>query len=59
MADLHEYERKRDLGRSPEPSPGRVSAEGSRFVLQRHAARRLHYDIRLERDGVLASWALP
>ena len=60
MADLREYGRKRDLTRSPEPK-GKAprSLEERRFVVQRHAARRLHYDLRLEREGVLASWAVP
>jgi bifunctional non-homologous end joining protein LigD len=58
---LSEYRRKRDPGTTPEPfSRGR----GRRprlpiFVVQRHDARRLHYDFRLERDGALASWAVP
>lgn len=57
---LDEYRRRRSLGRTPEPSgsPG-PPGEQPRFVVQRHAARRLHYDLRLERDGVLASWAVP
>jgi bifunctional non-homologous end joining protein LigD len=57
---LDEYERKRRRRKTPEPfggAPG--SAERPRFVVQRHAARRLHYDFRLERDGALASWAVP
>jgi bifunctional non-homologous end joining protein LigD len=61
VARLSEYQRKRDPKKTPEP-PGRVEktkAEAPIFVVQRHAARRLHYDFRLERDGVLASWAVP
>ncbi|HET6840881.1 MAG TPA: DNA ligase D [Candidatus Angelobacter sp.] len=56
---LEEYRRKRVFSRTPEP-PAQVEAgEGSRFFIQRHSARRLHYDLRLEMDGVLKSWALP
>jgi bifunctional non-homologous end joining protein LigD len=57
---LSEYERKRKRERTPEPfGGGRSKANGPIFVVQRHDARRLHYDFRLERDGVLASWAVP
>jgi bifunctional non-homologous end joining protein LigD len=57
---LGEYRRKRDPGRTPEPfSGGRHGGSGPIFVVQRHDARSLHYDFRLERDGVLASWAVP
>ena len=59
---LDEYRRKRRPGRTPEPAGGEAQpAEGDRpvFVVQRHDARRLHYDLRLEMNGVLASWALP
>ncbi len=59
MAGLSDYERKRNRGRTPEPfGPGR-SGGNPIFVVQRHQARRLHYDLRLERDGALASWAVP
>jgi bifunctional non-homologous end joining protein LigD len=57
---LSEYERKRDRKQTPEPFGGkRGKAKAPVFVVQRHDARRLHYDFRLERDGVLASWAVP
>ncbi len=57
---LAEYRRKRHPGKTPEPFGG-DDGRGvlPRFVVQRHAARRLHYDFRLERDGALASWAVP
>src|SRR2546423_1137314 len=60
-APLAEYTAKRDFNRTPEPagSPAPDRAGGHRFVVQRHRARRLHYDFRLEVDGVLASWAIP
>jgi bifunctional non-homologous end joining protein LigD len=56
---LGEYRRKRDPGRTPEPFGGSGPGGEPIFVVQRHAARRLHYDLRLERDGALASWAVP
>jgi bifunctional non-homologous end joining protein LigD len=57
---LDEYRRRRRPGGTPEPFPGDArSAAAPRFVVQRHDARRLHYDLRLERDGTLASWAVP
>ncbi len=57
---LSEYERKRDRRKTPEPfSSKRGKAKEPIFVVQRHDARRLHYDFRLERDGALASWAVP
>ena len=57
---LDEYRRKRDPKQTPEPFRD-GGQPGSRpiFVVQRHDARRLHYDFRLERDGALASWAVP
>jgi bifunctional non-homologous end joining protein LigD len=56
---LEEYKRKRDFKQTPEPS-GRVErGGGNRFVVQKHSATRLHYDFRLEMDGVLKSWAIP
>ena len=60
MARLREYERKREKGKTPEPFGGAEAGSGRPiFVVQRHDARRLHYDFRLERDGALASWAVP
>src|SRR5882724_3552433 len=55
---LAEYQEKRDFERTAEPKPKRGGGQGSRFVVQKHAARRLHYDLRLELDGVLKSWAI-
>ena len=60
MAKLSEYRRKRDPKKTSEPFGGRRrKAKAPIFVVQRHDARRLHYDFRLERDGALASWAVP
>lgn len=62
MADLTEYRAKRDPARTPEPfgAADTTAAEaGDRFVVQEHHARALHYDVRLERDGVLVCWAVP
>lgn len=58
---LDPYRRKRDPGRTREPfaASGRAPAGAQRFVVQQHAARRLHWDLRLEIDGVLVSWAIP
>ena len=56
---LEKYRSKRDFARTPEPEPGPVGDGGGRFVVQRHRATRLHYDLRLEIDGVLVSWAVP
>jgi bifunctional non-homologous end joining protein LigD len=61
---LAEYRGKRDPARTSEPypepgHPGAGPADGGIFVVQEHHARRLHWDFRLERDGVLVSWALP
>jgi bifunctional non-homologous end joining protein LigD len=56
---LEGYRRKRDPSRTPEPFGGRKHDAEPVFVIQRHDARRLHYDLRLERDGALASWAVP
>jgi bifunctional non-homologous end joining protein LigD len=56
---LEEYRRKRDFGRTPEPAPSEVFERSGRFTVQRHRATALHYDFRLEIDGVLVSWAVP
>jgi bifunctional non-homologous end joining protein LigD len=55
---LTDYRRKRDFDRSPEPRGARANDAGREFVVQKHSARRLHYDLRLELDGVLKSWAV-
>src|SRR5687767_3339272 len=56
---LQEYKRKRDFKKTPEPAGEVVPAKGNSFVIQKHAATRLHYDFRLEMEGVLRSWAVP
>src|SRR5713226_7639535 len=59
MASLEEYRRKRRFESNPEPFGKHFVVSGNRFVIQKHAARRLHYDLRLEVGGVLKSWAVP
>jgi bifunctional non-homologous end joining protein LigD len=59
MSSLDQYRRKRDKAKTPEPFGGTRKLGTPIFVVQRHEARRLHYDFRLERDGALASWAVP
>jgi bifunctional non-homologous end joining protein LigD len=56
---LGRYEQKRDFERTPEPRAGKGGGDGARFVVQQHDATRLHWDLRLEHEGALASWALP
>jgi bifunctional non-homologous end joining protein LigD len=55
---LAEYNAKRDFGKTAEPAGKLARTKGSSFVIQKHAASRMHYDFRLELDGVLKSWAV-
>ena len=59
MAELAEYRRKRRFAETPEPRGKKARKDERVFVIQKHAARRLHYDLRLEVGGVLKSWAVP
>ena len=56
---LTKYKEKRDFNKSPEPVGGKPDSDKLRFVIQKHDASRLHYDFRLEMEGVLKSWAVP
>src|SRR2546427_7908734 len=56
---LESYSKKRSFDKTPEPPPAEIVGKGSAFVVHRHHASRLHYDLRLEQDGVLKSWAVP
>jgi len=56
---LEEYKRKRRFEETPEPPPRVEKKSKHRFVVQKHSATRLHYDFRLEMEGVLKSWAIP
>ena len=61
MGELDTYKSKRDFEHTPEPAGGDTAGSDERatFVIHKHAARQLHYDLRLEMEGVLASWAVP
>src|SRR5260370_24047419 len=60
MASLTEYKKKRKFDKTPEPGPTKKKTKtGRMFVVQKHRATQLHYDFRLEVDGVLKSWAVP
>jgi DNA ligase D-like protein (predicted ligase)/DNA ligase D-like protein (predicted 3'-phosphoesterase) len=59
QSELREYHTKRDFSVTTEPMGGEKKGESPVFVVQEHHARRLHYDLRLEKDGVLKSWAVP
>ena len=56
---LQKYSKKRDFKKTPEPGGEVIPGKGNSFVVHRHHASRLHYDLRLEKDGVLKSWAVP
>lgn len=56
---LEKYSKKRDFEKTPEPPSKVIEGKGNQFVVHRHHASRMHYDLRLEKDGVLKSWAVP
>jgi len=56
---LEDYSKKRDFNKTPEPNAKIIEGSGTSFVIHRHHATNLHYDLRLEQDGVLKSWAVP
>ena len=57
--DIETYNRKRDFSKTGEPKGRKLKGKGDSFVVQKHDASRLHWDFRLEMDGVLKSWAVP
>src|SRR3569623_1747927 len=57
--DIESYNKKRDFSKTKEPKGRKLKGKGDSFVVQKHAASRLHWDFRLELDGVLKSWAVP
>src|ERR1051326_4680851 len=57
--NLAKYRAKRSPDRTPEPFGSATPSAGNLFVVHKHAARQLHFDLRLEMDGVLRSWAVP
>src|SRR4051794_41906556 len=57
--DIETYNRKRDFSKTKEPKGRKLKGKGDSFVVQKHEASRLHWDFRLELDGVLKSWAVP
>jgi bifunctional non-homologous end joining protein LigD len=56
---LEDYSSKREFSATPEPPPAEIAGTGNAFVVHRHHATRVHYDLRLEKNGVLKSWAVP
>src|SRR5262245_62240471 len=58
VGDLARYRAKRDFSKTAEPRGRKAAAAGNGYLIQKHAASRLHYDFRLELDGVLKSWAV-